>query len=126
MADDARREGRRPWGSLEEEVLATLWAAEGPMSAGSVQSEVGGDLAYSTITTILARLRAKGLVVRKLVGRAHLYAPAQDAVAHTALQMHSLLVRRDDRAAVLARFVSELSPEEEQVLQKLMAELQDR
>jgi predicted transcriptional regulator len=126
MADEARREGRRPWGSLEEEVLATLWAAEGPMSAGAVQSEIGGDLAYSTITTILSRLRGKGLVVRKLVGRSHLYAPAQDAVAHTASQMHSLLVRRDDRAAVLARFVSELSPEEEQVLQKLMSELQDR
>ena len=126
MNDVARREGRRPWGSLEEEVLAALWSAEGPMAASQVQADVGGDLAYSTITTILTRLRAKGLVVRSLVGRAHMYAPAQDAAAHTAREMHSLLVRRDDRAAVLARFVSELSPEEEQVLQKLMIELQER
>jgi predicted transcriptional regulator len=121
-----RRGVRRPWGSLEEEVLATLWSADGPMAASAVQSEIGGTLAYSTITTILARLRAKGLVVRKLVGRAHVYAPAQDAAAHTAQEMHSLLLRRDDRAAVLARFVSALSPEEEQVLQKLMAEIQER
>lgn len=120
-----RRGKRRPWGSLEEEVLATLWAADGPMPASAVQAEIGGTLAYSTITTILTRLRAKGLVVRKLQGRAHLYAPAQDAVAHTAREMHSLLVRRDDRAAVLARFVSELSPEDEKVLAKLMGELSE-
>jgi predicted transcriptional regulator len=126
VKDEARREGRRPWGSLEEEILAALWAADGPMAASQVQVEVSGDLAYSTITTILTRLRAKGLVVRKLVGRAHMYAPAQDAAAHTAREMHSLLIRRDDRAAVLARFVSELSPEEEQVLQKLMIEIQER
>jgi predicted transcriptional regulator len=121
-----RRGARRAWGSLEEEVLATLWSADGPMPASAVQAEVGGTLAYSTITTILARLRTKGLVVRKLVGRSHLYAPAQDAAVHTAREMHSLLIRRDDRAAVLARFVSELSPEDEQVLAKLMAELSER
>jgi len=31
-----RRGVRRPWGSLEEEVLATLWSAEGPMAASAV------------------------------------------------------------------------------------------
>jgi predicted transcriptional regulator len=126
VSDDAGRPGRRPWGSLEEEVLGTLWAADGPISAGHIQSEVSGDLAYSTITTILSRLRAKGLVTRSLSGRAHVYAPAQSAAAHTAREMHSLLIRREDRAAVLARFVSELSREEEQVLHQLLAEVQER
>ena len=36
------RSGRRPWGSLEEEVLATLWAATEPVTAGYVQAELGG------------------------------------------------------------------------------------
>jgi predicted transcriptional regulator len=120
------RSGRRPWGSLEEEVLATLWAATEPVTAGYVQAELGGDLAYSTITTILARLRAKGRVVRSNAGRGHLYAPALDVAAHTAKEMHSLLVRRGDRKAVLARFVDELSPEEEAHLQSLMRELSER
>lgn len=126
VSEAAPRAGRRPWGSLEDEVLATLWSATVPITAGAVLAELDGDLAYSTITTILARLRAKGLVVRSMSGRAHLYAPAQDAAAHTAREMHSLLVRRDDRKAVLARFVSELSPEEEAVLQSLMRDLQER
>src|ERR1043165_229344 len=50
---------RRPWGSLEDEVLATLWAADGPVTAGVGKAEVGGELAYGTVTTILARLAAK-------------------------------------------------------------------
>lgn len=126
MDDATRRSGRRPWGSLEDEVLASLWSASIPITAGAIQAELGGDLAYSTITTILARLRAKGLVVRTTSGRAHLYAPAQDVAVHTAREMHSLLIRRSDRAAVLARFVSELSPEEEALLQSLMRDVQER
>lgn len=114
---------RRPWGGLEDEVLATLWAADGPVTAGVVQAEVGGELAYGTVTTILSRLAAKGLVVRTQVGRTNLYEPAQDEAGHTAREMHSLLTGRADRAAVLARFVSELSPDEEQVLQNLLRDV---
>ena len=121
MAKD--RSGRRPWGGLEDEVLAALWAASGPVSATAVQTELGGDLAYGTITTILGRLRAKGLVVRTQIGRTYEYAPAQDAASHTASRMHSLLISRADRAEVLARFVSELSAEEEQLLQAVLREI---
>ena len=123
MAKATDRAGRRPWGGLEDEVLAVLWAATGPVTATAVQNELGGDLAYGTITTILGRLRAKGLVVRSQVGRTYEYAPAQDAASHTASRMHSLLVSRGDRAAVLARFVSELSPEEERLLQAVLRDL---
>jgi len=123
MTKATDRGGRRPWGGLEDEVLATLWAASGPVSATAVQAELGGDLAYGTITTILGRLRAKGLVVRNQVGRTYTYQPAQDAASHTASRMHSLLISRGDRAEVLARFVSELSPEEEQLLQAVLRDI---
>ncbi|HEY7177218.1 MAG TPA: BlaI/MecI/CopY family transcriptional regulator [Micromonosporaceae bacterium] len=125
MAKSADRAGRRPWGGLEDEVLAALWAASGPVTATAVQAQLGGDLAYGTITTILGRLRAKGLVVRTQIGRTYEYAPKQDAASHTASRMHSLLVSRTDRAAVLARFVSELSPEEERLLQAVLRDLTD-
>jgi predicted transcriptional regulator len=124
--DAKPRNGRRPWGGLEDEVLAALWAADGPTTAGAIQAELGGDLAYGTITTILARLRAKGLVVRMATGRSYRYAPAQDEAGHTAHEMHTLLMARRDRAAVLARFVSELSAEDEQVLQALLQEIPER
>lgn len=121
MAKD--RSGRRPWGGLEDEVLATLWAAPGPVTATAVQTELGGDLAYGTITTILGRLRAKGLVIRTQIGRTYEYAPAQDAASHTASRMHSLLISRGDRAEVLARFVSELSAEEERLLHAVLRDI---
>ena len=121
MAKD--RSARRPWGGLEDEVLAALWAAPGPVTATAVQTELGGDLAYGTITTILGRLRAKGLVIRTQIGRTYEYAPAQDAASHTASRMHSLLVSRGDRAEVLARFVSELSAEEERLLHDVLREI---
>jgi predicted transcriptional regulator len=123
MATATDGRGRRPWGGLEDDVLAALWAATEPMTANAVQSELGGDLAYGTITTILGRLRAKGLVLRTQVGRTYVYQPAQDAASHTAGRMHSLLVGRANRAEVLARFVSALSPEEERVLQDVLREV---
>jgi predicted transcriptional regulator len=125
MANATDGRGRRPWGGLEDDVLAALWAATEPMTANAVQSELGGDLAYGTITTILGRLRAKGLVVRTQVGRTYMYQPAQDAASHTAGRMHSLLVSRANRAEVLARFVSALSPEEERLLQNVLREVTD-
>src|SRR5215467_10305227 len=125
MTKATDRGGRRPWGGLEDEVLAALWAASGPVPATAVQTQLGGDLAYGTITTILGRLRAKGLVVRTQVGRTYVYQPAQDAASHTAGRMHSLLVSRANRAEVLARFVSALSPEEERLLQSVLREVLD-
>ncbi|GLW96521.1 putative penicillinase repressor [Microtetraspora sp. NBRC 16547] len=108
---------------LEDEVLATLWAASGPMSPADVQAELGGSLAYTTVMTTLARLHRKGLATRERAGRGFVYAPTVDEASHTADAMRDLLVRRSDRAAVLAEFVSRLSPDEEQVLQRLLREV---
>ena len=120
MAKD--RSGRRPWGGLEDEVLATLWAAPGPVPRPRCRPARWGS-AYGTITTILGRLRAKGLVIRTQIGRTYEYAPAQDAASHTASRMHSLMISRGDRAEVLARFVSELSAEEEQLLHAVLRDI---
>ncbi|WP_309032687.1 BlaI/MecI/CopY family transcriptional regulator, partial [Streptomyces alfalfae] len=59
--DDEHEEGqprlrRRAQGELEQQVLAALRAAPGPVSAAWVQERIGGDLAYTTVMTILTRL----------------------------------------------------------------------
>jgi predicted transcriptional regulator len=121
--EEARRRAR---GELEAEVLAALWAAEGPVTAAVVQESVPG-AAYTTVLTILTRLCAKGLVARQREGRSHVYAPVDDQAGVVAAGMHSLLDEGGDRAAVLARFVSELSAEDEQLLEQLLhGELPDR
>ncbi|MFB7497153.1 BlaI/MecI/CopY family transcriptional regulator [Streptomyces sp. NPDC056161] len=124
---DGRGEARRrARGELEGEVLAALWAAGGPVSAAVVHEQVTG-AAYTTVLTILTRLCDKGLVTRRREGRGHAYAPVDDQAGLAAAGMHSLLDEGGDRAAVLARFVSELSAEDEQLLEHLLhGDLRDR
>jgi predicted transcriptional regulator len=113
--------GRRARGELENGVLAALYGADGPQTARQVKDRLPGDLAYTTVLTILSRLYDKGMLVRHRAGRGYAYAPARDEATHTAERMRSLLERGSDREAVLARFVSELSEQDEQLLQRLLS-----
>ena len=105
---------------LEDEVLAVLWLHERPMTPAEVQAELGDRLAYTTVMSTLTRMYRKGLVSREPVKRAYAYVPAVDEASHTAQAMADLLGRRHDRAGVLARFVSSLRPEDEELLQRLL------
>ena len=118
---------RRPRGGLERQVLACLAAARRPMTPSEVLAEIGGDLAYTTVMTTLTRLHDKGALDRRPVGRAYAYSLPGDpsavesvAVAH---RMRRLLDAGHDRAGVLTRFVADLSPEDEQLLVELVADL---
>ena len=114
-------EARRPSGGLEAEVLATLKAAREPMTAGQMRSALGDRLAYTTVMTVLSRLADKGLAIKERRGRADIYTPVRDPAAVTAMRMRRLLESEDDRAAVLTRFVSSLSGDDERLLLDLLA-----
>ncbi|MEU1630466.1 BlaI/MecI/CopY family transcriptional regulator [Streptomyces sp. NPDC020096] len=118
----AHGNGRRAAGQLEAGVLAALWAAGEPLTAAQVNEQLPGDLAYTTVLTILSRLYDKGMLSRHREGRGYAYAPVEDEATHTAERMRSLLDRGPDRAAVLSRFVSELSAQDERLLHRLLAE----
>ncbi|MFJ7151531.1 BlaI/MecI/CopY family transcriptional regulator [Streptomyces sp. NPDC100445] len=111
---------RRPAGELEAAVMAALWAAGTPLTPSSVQRELAADLARTTVTTILSRLHEKGAVDRMQQGRGYAYYPVHDAAGLTARRMHGELDRDTDRETVLARFVAQLSPDDEQVLRRLL------
>ncbi|SDJ26580.1 Predicted transcriptional regulator [Frankineae bacterium MT45] len=107
---------RRAAGGLEAEVLALLWAADRPMTAGDLVVEFGGTLAYNTVQTILIRLFDKGVVRRELVGRAHAYLPVFDDAGLVARRMYDQLQGADDVELVLSRFVDTLDPHLRQAL----------
>lgn len=117
---NGREQERRPAGMLEDEVLAALWRGGRPMSTAEVRGDLGGAPAYTTVMTTLARLYRKGLATRVRRGRGYAYSAGVDEAGHTAAAMNDLLRRRRDHAAVLARFVSELAPEDERLLQRLL------
>jgi predicted transcriptional regulator len=112
--------GRRAPGELEAKVLAVLQASARPLMAAAVQERLGGDLAYSTVVTILSRLHAKGVLTRTRLGRAFAYAPVADQPGLAARKMSQVLDGEDDRQAVLARFVSTLSGQDEELIRALI------
>ncbi|MER6119207.1 BlaI/MecI/CopY family transcriptional regulator [Streptomyces sp. NPDC001743] len=105
---------------MESTILAALWAAGTPLTPGQVQRAVATELARTTVTTILSRLYEKGAVTRSRSGRGFAYTPTEDVAGLTARRMHSELRKEQDRGTVLARFVSQLTDEDERLLRDLL------
>lgn len=114
------RPRRRGQGELEAQVLAALRQAPGPVTAAWVQDRIGGQLAYTTVMTILTRLQAKRAVTRERAGRSFEWCAASDEAGLAALRMRKVLDGEADREAVLARFVTTLSPDDERLLRDLL------
>ena len=57
---------------LELKIMQVLWRL-GPAQVQAVQQELAGDLAYTTVQTMLNVLHRKGRVTRRLRGRAYEY-----------------------------------------------------
>ena len=110
----------RARGDLEQQVFAALAAHGGAMTTSDVRDALGGELAYTTVMTVLGRMTAKGLATRQRVGRSYAYTAVVDSAEVAAHQLHRLLDARGDRAAVLTRFARGLSPEESQLLVDLL------
>jgi predicted transcriptional regulator len=125
MSRRAQEPHRRAPGKLEAEVLAALWASGEPMTAADVQRQVDGGLAYTTMVTILSRLHLKGAATREKQGRSFAYSPVEDETGLAARRMRKVLDAGPDRDSVLARFVSDLSDHDEQVLRALLRDSTD-
>ena len=114
---------RRPSGTLEAEVLAVLRAAGMPLTPGQVRERLDarqrGELAYSTVVTIMSRLHVKGLLARERAGRGFAYTPVDES-SLAAGQMSRALDGGADHDAVLTRFVSGLSGRDARLLRRLL------
>ncbi|GAA2403395.1 BlaI/MecI/CopY family transcriptional regulator [Streptomyces coeruleorubidus] len=117
---EPRQRPRRGQGELEALVLSALREADGPVTAGWVQERLGGDLAYTTVITILTRLLGKGAVTRERVGRSFAWTPAADEAGLAARKMRKVLDAESDREAVLASFLTGLGPDDERLLRDLL------
>jgi len=114
--------GRRGAGELEAVVLEVLQHSGSALSPGEVRERIGGDLAYTTVVTILSRLHAKGVLNRGKAGRSYRYTPVADSPGLAARRMARVLDEESDREAVLSRFVSVLSESDEELLRKMLGE----
>lgn len=112
-------------GDLERSVMDVLWDSHEARSAYDVQNALAADserpLAATTVLTVLSRLEKKGFVRRERVERPHRYSAMASREDHMAELMHEVLGGADDRQAVLARFVGQVSPAEAEALRKLLS-----
>ncbi|WP_296369083.1 MULTISPECIES: BlaI/MecI/CopY family transcriptional regulator [unclassified Pseudonocardia] len=105
-------------GELEMAVLEVLWQADAPSSARDVLTilTTRRTLAYTTVQTVLEKLRRKGWADRRPEGRAFLYTAAHSREEAAAQVLHSLLYTAPDVDAALLHFVRHVSPREQNVL----------
>lgn len=101
--------------------MELLWAAGGPLSAYELRDALPDRrLAPTTILTVLSRLENKGFVARERSSRPHRYRAAGTREEHMADLMHEVLGGASDRTAVLERFVGQVTPEEADVLRRIL------
>ena len=65
MSEPGEAGNRRGAGELASEVLGILQTAGEPLSPADVRERLGGELAYTTVVTILSRLHDKGVLNRQ-------------------------------------------------------------
>jgi predicted transcriptional regulator len=112
-------------GDLERKVMDVLWdTAEAPLTGREVADQLS-DRAYTTVLTILDRLRRKGLVARTTVGRAHRFAASDTRASYMAELMLDAMGDSNDRGAVLVRFAESVSSDEAQVLRRALDDVTD-
>ncbi len=86
LSNEPEANGSSPLGSLQRAILEELWTA-GESSVREVVALLEGranTLAYTTVLTVMVRLHARGLLVRRREGRRDLYQAAVDSAGLSA------------------------------------------
>ena len=113
----------RRLGELERRVMDVLWDSDAGLLTGREVADQLPDRAYTTVLTILERLRRKNLVERSTRGRTHRFAASDTRESYRAeLMMDALGEAAGNRSAVLVRFAESVSPEEADVLRHALGE----
>jgi predicted transcriptional regulator len=110
----------RRLGELERRVMDVLWDSRADAQTGRQIADQLPDRAYTTVLTILDRLRRKGLVTRTTDGRIHRFHASATRAAYRAELMIDALGEAGERRAVLVHFADAVSPEEAQVLRQAL------
>jgi predicted transcriptional regulator len=114
------REARVALGDLERSVMDLLWDQPGTHTANDIRDALAGDLAVTTVLTVLSRLEKKGLVRRDGGRRPHRYAAESSREDHTVGLLNEVLGSVPDREAVLARFIGGIGPDEAAAVRRLL------
>lgn len=106
-------------GELEQRIMGVLWD-RGEGSVRDVLGRLDGDLAYTTVMTVLDRLHAKGRVKRHKEGLAWIYRAAVPREAELGEQAAALLTGSDaEPGPLLMAFLDRAEATDPAVLDEL-------
>ena len=110
----------RQQGELESLILDVLWSTKRPLTSQEILEQVGdGELALTTILTVLSRLTDKELVVREAgEGRSFMFRAAQSREQHTADLMLKLVTEESNPALAFSAFAKWLTASQLKALRK--------
>lgn len=110
----------RQQGELESLILDVLWRTKSPLTSQEILEQVGnGELAITTILTVLSRLSEKNLVTREAgEGRAFLFSASQSREQHTAKLMLQLVSEDSNPALAFSAFTKGLTANQLKALRK--------
>ena len=111
-------------GELERRVMDLLWEDLDRELTGRDVADALPGYAYTTVATILDRLVQKGMVNRRMEGRAIRFSTTGSQADHTAELMHETLVVAGDIDSALVRFAETLSRSETEVLRRALDRLE--
>lgn len=108
-------------GSLEVKIMRIAWERGGRfVLVRDVLELLVGELAYTTVMTVMNRLHEKGLLQRRREGRAWSYRAATTREAYVAASMADALDGAGNRTSALLHFVADLDDAESSALRRLL------
>lgn len=101
-------------GELEREIMSAIWQTGTPLTGHDVLAALDAthNTAYTTVVTVLERLRDKGMLTRFRDGRSYRYQAAVTDEEYAASLMSQVLDGSSNRSAALLRFAGTLDDAE--------------
>lgn len=113
----------RSFGHLERDIMRVIWRADDPVTGHDIAAQLppGRDIAYTTLITVVDRLRDKGMLTRFRDGRSFRYQAKITEEEYAAQLMSQALDASDDRSKALLHFAGQLDPAEAAALRAALA-----
>ncbi len=112
-------------GPLERSVMNQIWDGDDDVTVRDLIDAPGiRGLAYTTVMTILDRLRQKGFLARRRVGRAYSYRPRTTREQYLSALVGQVFAASDDRRSVLLGFVRGIDAEDLAELRKMIRDVE--
>jgi predicted transcriptional regulator len=111
---------KRADGTLELEIMQVLWSSPTPMSPNEVRELLSGNLAYTSVATVLTRLCDKNQVKRTIAGRNFVYVASVSREDWYSNRMNAILNETKNHRELLAGFVGKLSKRDQKDLKHIL------